>query len=134
MPSPSRYFEQATAIDLFQLRAADVALERGTGQARSFAIESKQQHQAISAQMSFAGRYLNMLPSRVLPAEYEQMLTTLLSTGDFNSVYLSQQRIINERALKLHTDYARTGQSPTLRPVAKFAAAAVASELRLLVR
>lgn len=119
---------------MFQLRAADVALKRGTGQARSFALESKQQHQAISAQMSFAGRYLNMLPSRVLPAEYEQMLTTLLSTDDFNSVYLSQQRIVNERALKLHTDYARAGQSPTLRPVAKFAAASVASELRLLGR
>lgn len=130
--SSSRYFAEATAIDLFELRAADVALQRGSGQARAFALESKRQHQAISAQMSFAGRYLDMLPSRELPAEYKQMLATLLSAGDFNAVYLAQQRRIGERALKLHSDYSRAGESPTLRPVAKFAASAVASELRLL--
>jgi predicted outer membrane protein len=133
MPS-SLYFRQATAIDLFQLRAADIALQRGSGSARSFALESRRQHQAISAQMAFAGRYLDMLPSRDLPAEYQQMLATLLSTGDFNTVYLAQQRRIGERALKLHGDYAKAGQSPTLRPVAKFAASAIASELRLLDR
>lgn len=131
MPS-SLYFRQATAIDLFQLRAADIALQRGSGSARSFALESRRQHQAISAQMAFAGRYLDMLPSRDLPAEYQQLLATLLSTGDFNTVYLAQQRRIGERALKLHSDYSKAGDSPTLRPVAKFAASAIASELRLL--
>ncbi len=133
MPS-SLYFREATAIDLFQLRAADIALRRGSGQARSFALESKRQHQAISAQMSFAGRYLDLLPSRVLPTDYQQMLAALLETNDFNALYLSQQRRVAERALKLHSDYSRAGESPTLRPVAKFAASAVASELRLLDR
>jgi putative membrane protein len=130
--SSSRYFAEASAIDLFQLRAADIALQRGTGPARSFAVESKRQHQAISAQLSFAGRYLNMLPARTLPPEYQQMLTALLSAGDFNATYLAQQRRLCERALKLHSGYAQTGESPTLRPVAKFAASAVQSELRLL--
>jgi putative membrane protein len=130
--STSLYFRQATAIDLFQLRAADIALQRGSGQARSFALESRRQHQAISAQMSFAGRYLDMLPSRELPADYQQMLATLLSAPNFNTVYLAQQRRIAPRALKLHADYSRSGDSPTLRPVAKFAAQAVESELRLL--
>lgn len=132
--SSSLYFAEASAIDLFQLRAADIALQRGSGQARSYALESKRQHQAISAQMSFAGRYLDMLPSRALPADYQQMLTTLLATDNFNSAYLAQQRIVGERALKLHSDYSRAGESPTLRPVARFAASAVASELRLLDR
>lgn len=130
--STSRYFAEASAIDLFQLRAADIALQRATGPARSFALESKRRHQAISAQMSFAGRYLDMLPARVLPAEYQQLLSALLSAGDFNSVYLAQQRRVCERALKLHSDYARSGSSPTLRPVAKFAASAVQSELQFL--
>jgi putative membrane protein len=130
--SSSRYFAEASAIDLFQLRAADIALQRGTGRARSFAVESKRQHQAISAQLSFAGRYLNMLPARVLPPNYQQMLAALLSANDFNATYLDQQRRLCERALKLHTDYARSGDSPTLRPVAKFAASAVQSELQLL--
>ena len=132
--SSTRYFAEATAIDLFQLRAADIALQRGSGRVRTYALESKRQHQAISAQMSFAGRYLDLLPSRVLPAEYEQMLGTLLSAQDFNAVYLDQQRRLGPRALRLHTDYARGGASPTLRPVAKFAASAVASELKLLDR
>jgi predicted outer membrane protein len=130
----SSYFAEATAIDLFQLRAADLALQRGSGKARTFAFESRRQHQAISAQMSFAGRYLDLLPSRELPAEYQQMLAALLSAPNFNSAYLDQQRRVGGRALKLHTDYARAGASPTLRPVAKFAAAAVASELRMLDR
>jgi hypothetical protein len=132
--SSARYFAEATAIDLFELRSADIALKRGNGRALSFAVESRRQHQAISAQMAFAGRYLDMLPPRELPAEYRQMLGALLSAGDFNAVYLEQQRRVAGRALKLHADYARSGASPTLRPVAKFAAAAVASELRLLDR
>jgi len=130
----SRYFAEVTAIDLFEIRAADIALQRGSGRARSFALESKRQHQAISAQMSFAGRYLDLLPSPVLPAQYQQMLTALLATGNFNALYLDQQRTVVDRALKLHTGYARTGESPTLRPVARFAAQAVASELRFLGR
>lgn len=130
--STSRYFAEASAIDLFELRAADVALKRGTGRARSFAAESKRQHQAISAQLSFAGRYLNMLPARTLPPEYQQMLAALMSANDFNATYLAQQRRLCERALKLHTGYARSGDSPTLRPVAKFAAGAVRSELQIL--
>jgi putative membrane protein len=130
--SPQRYFSEATAIDLFQLRAADIAMQRGTGLAHSFALEAKRQHQAISAQMSFAGRYLNLLPSRTLPPQYQQMLSTLLTTSDFNSVYLAQQRVVCARALKLHRDFASRGESPTLRPVAQFASGAVRSELRIL--
>jgi hypothetical protein len=60
------------------------------------------------------------------------MLAALLSANDFNATYLDQQRRLCARALKLHTDYARSGDSPTLRPVAKFAASAVQSELQLL--
>jgi putative membrane protein len=132
--SPASYFSEATAIDLFQLRAADIAMQHGSGRARSVALEAKRQHQAISAQMSFAGRYLNLLPSRSLPPEYQQMLSTLLSGADFNGVYLAQQRVVLARALKLHSNFAERGQSPTLRPVAQFASVAVQSELQVLGR
>lgn len=132
--SPARYFADATAIDLFQLRAADIALQRGSGQARSFALESRRQHQAIAAQMSFAGRYLNMLPSRTLPLVYQQMLAKLLSASNFNSLYLDQERVVCERALELHANYASNGTSPTLRPVAQFAEQAVSAEIDALPR
>ena len=126
------YFSEATAIDLFQLRAADLAMQRATGRARSFALEARRQHEAISAQMSFAGRFLNLLPSRILPPEYQRMLTALLSSPDFNSVYLTQERVICARALRLHTDFAQRGRSPTLRSVARFASNAVQSEVQAL--
>ena len=51
VPSAQAYFDRASAFDLFQLRAADIAMERGGPRAREFATESKRQHEAISAQL-----------------------------------------------------------------------------------
>jgi len=130
--SARAYFDRATAIDLFQLRAANIAVQRGGPRARNFAIESKRQHNAIAAQFNFAGRYLNMLPSRVLPAAYQTILTELLNAPDFDRAYLGREAALCAQASRLHGDYARHGQSHTLRPVAKFAVNAVASECRLL--
>lgn len=119
--STQDYFQRATAISLFEVRASDLALQRASGPARALALKSRQQHSAVAAQLSYAGRRLNMLPSQTLPPEYRQMLDTLVSTPDFNSTYLTQQRIVTRRAFDLHSTYARTGKSPTLRPVAEFA-------------
>ena len=130
--SPRAYFDQATALDLFQLRAADIAMQRGGARARNFAMESKRQHNAIAAQFNFAGRYLDMLPSRVLPTAYQRLLTELLNAPDFDRAYLAREAALCDRASRLHGDYGRRGQSPTLRPIAKFAVNAVASECRLL--
>lgn len=132
--SASAYFAEASAIDLFELRAADIALDRGSAQVKAIARESQKQHRAIAAQLSFAGRYLNLLPSTVLPPEYQQMLSALLAASSVDALYLAQQRRVSARALKLHSDYARAGTSPTLRPVAKFATQAVNSELAVLRR
>jgi putative membrane protein len=129
---PSAYFAAATSIDLFELRAADIALKRSTGAGRSFALQAKQHHQALSAQFAFAGRYLDLLPSRTLPPEYQQMLNLLLSTNDFDRVYLAQQRLVCARALQLHSQFAQAGSSPTLRPVAQFGVSIAASDLQLL--
>lgn len=132
--SAAVYFAQATALDLFELRAADIALQRGTARTKTFAAISKRQHEAIAAQFAFAGRRLNLLPSTVLPARYQQMLATLVSATNFDSVYLSQQRVITAQGLSLHSSYASSGKSPTLRPVAEFAAEAITNEIRHLER
>jgi putative membrane protein len=132
--SAATYFTQASALDLFEIRAADIALRRSSGRARSFALRSKQHHQAIASQLSLAGRRLNMLPSRVLPPEYQRMQSELLSTANFDRVYLAQQRQVLGRGLRLHSGYARQGRSPTLRPVAKFGATTISNELQQLGR
>jgi putative membrane protein len=133
LASPA-YFAQATAADLFLIRAADIALQHPGSRTHGAALQSKQRHEGLSAQLALAGRRLNLLPSRVLPADYQQMLGTLRSAGDFDRVYLAQQRQVLARALKLHQAYARTGQSPTLRPVAQFGATTIATELKRLGR
>lgn len=132
VPSTAAYFAAATALDLFQLRAADVAIGRSSGLARAFAEQAKRRHSAISAQFSFAGRRLNLLPARSLPAEYDSMLRALLSAPDFDRTYLQQQRTVLARAVRLHSAYAAKGESPTLRPVAKFAEDSARTQLNLL--
>ena len=131
LTSPA-YFAQATAADLFLIRAAEVALQRANSRTRGVALQSKQRHEGLSAQLALAGRRLNLLPSRVLPTDYQQMLGALQSAADFDRVYLAQQRQVLGRALRLHQTYARTGQSPTLRPVAQFGATTIAAELKRL--
>lgn len=129
-----RYFSEATAIDLFELRAADIALQRSTGAARAFAAQAEQHHRALSAQLAFAGRHLDLLPSRSLPPDYQQMLDQLGLATDFNRLYLIQQRQVCARALQLHSLYASTGASPTLRPVAQFGVSVINADLQLLTR
>jgi len=135
IPLPTdQYFSEATAIDLFELRAADIALQRSTGSARAFALQAEQHHRALSAQLAFAGRYLDLLPSRSLPPVYQQMLDQLGSSTDFNRLYLTQQRQVCARALQLHSRYASVGTSPTLRPVAQFGVSVINADLQLLAR
>jgi predicted outer membrane protein len=133
LPSAA-YFAQATAADLFLVRAADIALQRPDSGVRGTALQLKQHHEGLAAQMSLSGRRLNLLPSRVLPAEYQQMLAALRLAGDFDRTYLAQQRQVLARALRLHQAYARAGQSPTLRPVAQFGATTISGELKRLGR
>jgi putative membrane protein len=129
---PALYFSEATAIDLFEIRAAEIALQRGTGAARAFAAQAQEHHRALSAQLALAGRYLDLLPSRALAPEYQQMLDVLVSTADFNRVYLTQQRVVCRRALELHSAFAQRGASPTLRPVAQLGVSVATSDLQLL--
>ena len=107
-------------------------MQRSTGTARSFAMQADEHHRALSAQLAFAGRYLNLLPSRSLPPAYQQMLDQLNSTTDFDRLYLTEQRRVCARALQLHSGYASGGASPTLRPVAQFGVSVINADLQQL--
>ena len=65
-----------------------------------------------------AGRRLNLLPTATLDPEHQARLDALIATSDFDSTYRDQQNIVLQEALRLHSNYAKAGQSPTLRPVA----------------
>jgi len=75
-------------------------------------------HRGTSAQLSMAGRRLNLLPTASLTPEHQAMLDALKTTPDFDSTYRAQQAILLREGISLHGNFARAGKSPTLRPVA----------------
>jgi putative membrane protein len=118
------YVAAAASIDLFEIQSAQLVLERSRDSAnRAFAQRALSAHEGTSAQLSLAGRRLNLLPSPTLNPEHEQMLAALRSAPDFDRAYRQQQAALIREGIALHASYARRGTSPTLRPVAKNAEA-----------
>jgi len=133
MLSAASYVAMASSIDLYQVKSAQLALERAHDPAnRMFAERALSAHQGTSSQLSMAGRRLNLLPSAALDAEHQAMLDALNATSDFDNTYRAQQNIVLQEALRLHSNYAKSGQSPTLRPVAANAENVMRANLQAL--
>jgi putative membrane protein len=133
MLSAAAYVVLASSIDLYQVKSAQLALERSQEPAnRAFAERALGAHQGTSAQLSMAGRRLNLLPNATLNPEHQAMLDALAATGDFDNVYRSQQAIVLQEGVKLHSTYAKGGASPTLRPVAANAESVMRANLQAL--
>lgn len=133
--SSAAYVAMASSIDLYQVKSAQLALERAQDPAnRAFAQRALNASQGTSAQLSMAGRRLNLLPSATLNPEHQAMLDALAVTGDFDNTYRSQQNIILQDGLRLHSSFAKSGQSPTLRPVAANAENVMRANLQALRR
>ena len=99
---------------------------------RVFAERALRAHQGTSAQLSMAGRRLNLLPTATLNPEHQAMIDALMTTSDFDNTYRGQQNIVLQEALRLHSNYAKSGQSPTLRPVAVNAESVMRANLQAL--
>ena len=133
--SPATYVAQAASIDLFVIRSSELALVRSpSGSVRTFASRMIEAHQGTSAQLSFAGRRLDLLPPAAMLPEQQAMYDELDGSGDFDHTYLRLQRAVHGAALSLHANFARLGDSPTLRPVAANAEAVERSHLEMLRR
>jgi putative membrane protein len=133
--SPATYVSQAASIDLFVVKACERALLRSTSPAvRSAAQQLLADHQGTASQLSFAGRRLDLLPSASLLPQHQALLDELAASSDFDRTFVRLQRAVHGQALALHSNYARRGTSPTLRPVAANAAAVEQRHLALLNR
>lgn len=133
MISAAAYVAAASSIDLFEMKSAEMALQRAQDpETRAFAERTLSAHQGTSAQLSMAGRRLNLLPSNSLNPEHQAMLDALAATGDFDNTYRAQQGIIVEQGVKLHGGFARSSDSPTLRPVAQNAESVMRANLQAL--
>lgn len=131
--SSATYVASAAAIDLFEIRSSELALQRSNNRAlREFAAMMITAHKGTSAQLSFAGRRLNLLPSASLSPKYVAMLDQLAAAPDFDAAYRRQQRAVHQEALRLHSNYAARGASPTLRPVASAILPIIERHVRML--
>jgi putative membrane protein len=133
MISAAAYVAAASSIDLYEMKSAELALEKAQNPAnRALAQQLLDAHRGTSYQLSMAGRRLNLLPSASLDPEHQQMLDALNTTADFDNAYRGQQNIVLQEALKLHAGYAKAGDSPTLRPVAANAESVMKANLQAL--
>ncbi len=88
----------------------------------------------IGAQLNFAGRYINLLPSSRLLPEHQAMLEALATTSDFDGTYKAQLAKVLREAAAAHRAFEARGDSPTLRPVARFAAPVCEKNLAALLK
>ena len=116
------YFNTAASLDLLVIRASELVRSRSAGAGvDELARMLASGHTATSAQLAFAGRRLNLLPSTSLLLEHQAMLDTLSASSDIGPAYLRLMRHVHEATASLHGNFAVRGESPTLRPVAAFA-------------
>ena len=131
--SATAYLSNAASIDLFEIRSANVALQRSSNpRIREFAKMMLAAHRGTSSQLSLAGRRLNLLPGANLNARHEAMMAQLVAASDFDAAYRRLQIEIHEEALALHRAFVSRGASPTLRPVALNAVPIIERHLRIL--
>ncbi len=131
--SPADYVEQAASLDLLMVKSSQLAFTlSGNPRIRNYARMMIDEHVGLAAQLSFAGRRLGVLPAAVLLARHQAMLDGLTASPDFDRAYRSQQGELHRVALRLHSDYAARGSSPTLRPVAISAVPVIRRHLVML--
>jgi putative membrane protein len=132
---PADYMATASSIDLYAIRSSELALTRAANpRLRDFARAMIADHRGTSAQLSFGGRRLNLLPSATMLPAHQAMFDELSASGDFDATYRRQQVAVHQAALKLHSDFAARGESPTLRTVARNAAPIERRHLDMLRR
>jgi putative membrane protein len=133
--SPAAFVATAGSIDLFVVRACELALTRSTSpRIRSLAGELREGHRGLAAQLSWAGRRLDALPAATLLPREEQRLAWLDAQGSFDAAFLRQMTLSHRQSLSLHAAFAARGSSPTLRPVAANGEAVERAHLALLDR
>jgi putative membrane protein len=127
------YVATAASIDLYDIRAGELAMQRSTdGRIRDYAARLVEDHKGTAAQLSYAGRRLNLLPSAEIAPPHQALYDALAATSDFDGLFRRQQLDIHQSAQRMHAAFAARGDSPTLRPVALNAAEVEARHLASL--
>jgi putative membrane protein len=133
--SPERYMAVVSSSALLSLRSAELAQQRARNPAlRAFAAKSIIDQGGIAAQLSFAGRRINLLPGATLSPAHQELYDELVATADVDATYRRQQKTVLANAYAIHRSFARRGTSATLRPVAQMAEPVLQRALEALRR
>jgi putative membrane protein len=131
------YLRQAGLGDLYEIQASQLELSRGhEPHAKDFAnrmvADHTQSTQTLVTAASQAG--LPAAPPPALDSRRQAMLDQLKSapTPDFDRLYLQQQLMAHDEALRLHENYAKSGDNAALRPVAGQVAGVVRQHIVML--
>jgi len=130
---PESYMAFSASSALFAVRASNFAEGRGsTAKIKKFASTVIRDQTGIGAQLSFAGRRIDLLPSAQLLPKHQAMLEMLATAADFDATYKAQLAASLTDAAAQHRAFEANGDSPTLRPVARFAAPVCEKNLEAL--
>ncbi len=111
---PESYMAFTASSALFGVQASRMAEARGsTNKVKKFATQVVMDQTGIGAQLNFAGRYINMLPSSRLLPEHQGMLERLATASDFDGTYKAQLAKVLREAAAAHRAFEASGDSPT---------------------
>ncbi|WP_436357976.1 DUF4142 domain-containing protein [Brevundimonas sp. CEF1] len=115
----SAYAPSAAMGDMYEIQAADIALERAKrADVKALASMIKTDHTAVSTALKTA--VTAAAPDIVLPTELDQrrkgLLDNLRTAGvnDFDKVYIDQQVAAHEEAVTLNRGFADNSDAPAL--------------------
>ena len=129
--APAFYMQLAASSSLFAVRASELAAERSSDpRLRDVARTIARDQRGIGAQLNFAGRRLDLLPSAAMTPQQAADLDRLRSSPQVDRLYRQLMDPALAQAYQAHAAFAARGSSPTLRPVAKMAAPATRRNLQ----
>lgn len=115
----SAYAPSAAMGDMYEIQAADIALERAKrADVKALAKMIKTDHTAASTALKTA--VATAAPDIAIPTDLDQrrkgLLDNLRSAGvnDFDKVYIDQQVAAHEEAVTLHRGFADNSDAPAL--------------------
>lgn len=137
MPGPTDvaipFMQTAGEGDVFEVTSSQIAVKRSTTPAvREFASMLIEHHTMTTNVMLTQAKAAGLAPPpAVLGPVKREWIDALLAApiADFDRVYLSQQVPAHEEALRLHSAYASTGDTPELKTAATGAVTIVRDHL-----
>lgn len=123
----------ANNADLFQSEASKIAVERAqSSEVKVYAQQMAAQHATSTTRLTAAARQAGITPTTpVLTVHMQERLAELrnVSTNAFDERYITLLQRAQERELRLHNAYARSGDNTTLRAASSDTAQMVAQHL-----